>query len=329
MKIVRLVLLLGLVAGIVYFGYLGWEGSDQLVNLNDPNLDCRTPAQIGIAYEAINYDIATDTELAGREPDMLHCAAPGAAPGEVLVSDDGVSLAAWYVPAASGIGPTGPTVVISHGYNDSKSGMLENVPFFHDAFNLVLFDYRNHNQSADSQTTQGINEQRDLTAVIDWLVATKGPDTIVVWGQSMGGHAAVNVVADDARIDALVLDSTHDRLEDVISKRVSNAGYPFGEVAYLPIALGTWLRTGVNVLGDDPITAIDDLGARPVLLVHAGADDTIDQSDAEELVDAAQAAGVDARLEVCPNAGHGQASEICAGDYRGWVDEFLAPFAGG
>jgi fermentation-respiration switch protein FrsA (DUF1100 family) len=329
MRILRIVIVVVLVVAVGYFGYLGFEGSDQLVNLADPNRDCRTPAQIGIAYEAINYDIATDTDLAGREPDMLDCSAPGAAPGEALVSSDGVRLAGWYVPAASGIGPEGPTVVISHGYNDSKSGMLQFVPFFHDAFNLVVFDYRNHNQSADSQTTQGINEQLDLAAVLDWVVEAKAPDTIVVWAQSMGGHTAVNVVADDPRVDALVLDSTHDRLDGVIAKRIRNSGYPFGEVGYLAVALGSWLRTGVNIIGDDPITAVDDLGARPLLLIHAGADDTIDRSDADEMLQAAQAAGVHARLEVCADAGHGDSSEVCATDYRSWIDTFLEPFSGG
>lgn len=320
----RLLLVLLLVAAVAYFGYMGWEGSDRLVNLDDPNRDCRTPAQIGMAYEAINYDIATDAALIEREADPWKCSAPGAAPGDELVSSDGVRLAGWYVPAASGIGPEGPTVVLSHGWNDNKSGTLEQLVFFHPNYNAVLFDYRNHGQSQDGQTTQGINEQRDLAAVLDWLVATKNPTTIAVWGQSMGGHTAVNVVADDPRVDALILDSMHSRVGVPMVNRIRGAGYPFGEVGYLGIWLGTWLRTGVNVFGDEPITAIDDLGDRPVLIVHGGRDDTIPVDDVERLFDAAIAAGVDARLEICPDAGHGGLHRECAADYGAWMDEFLA-----
>lgn len=321
--IARILIVLVAVSAIAYFGYMGMEGSHRLVNGYQPNTDCRTPAQLGIAYEAINYDIATDDALAARESNMSDCTAPGAAPGDALVSDDGVRLAGWYLPSASGSGPGGPTVVLSHGWNDSKSGMLEDVPFFHDRYNLVLFDYRNHNQSADGQITQGIREQRDLAAVIDWLVATKAPERIVVWGQSMGAHTAINVVADDSRVDAIILDSVHARVQVPMVNRIRSAGYPFGEVGYLAVVAGAWLRTGVNVLADDPITAIDDLGSRPVLILHAGSDDTIPVSDVEELRDTAMSAGVDSRLEVCAEAGHGGFNDVCPAELQRSIDEFL------
>lgn len=311
------------VAAVAYFGYIGVEASHRLVNRHTRNADCTTPAQLGIAYEAVNYDIATDAEMAAREPVMTECSSQGAAPGDALVTDDGVRLAGWYVPAASGIGPEGPTVVVSHGWTNNKSGVIETLSIFHDAYNVVLFDFRNHGQSQNSETTQGINEQRDLAAVLDWLVATKGPQTIVLWGQSMGGHAAVNVAADDPRVDALILDSTHSRLTVPMANRIENDGYPFGGGGAYAGVIGAWVRTGVNVLGDDPIQAIAELGSRPVLIIHAGADDTIPLSDAEAMRDAALGAGVNARLEVCPDAGHADVIETCPDDYRRWVDELL------
>ena len=311
------------VVAVAYFGYIAVEASHRLVNRHTRNADCTTPAQLGIEYEAINYDLATDAEMAAREPNMTECSAQGAPAGDGLVTDDGVRLAGWYVPAASGIGPDGPTVVVSHGWTNNKSGVIETLSVFHDAYNVVLFDFRNHGQSQDSETTQGIDEQRDLAAVLDWLVANKGPETIVLWGQSMGGHAAVNVAADDPRVDALILDSTHSRLTVPMANRIENDGYPFGQAGALVGVFGAWVRTGVNVMSDDPIQAVTELGSRPVLIVHAGADDTIPPSDAEAMRDAAVAAGVDARLEVCASAGHADVIETCPDDYRRWVDELL------
>jgi len=327
-RLVAIALAFLLVVGGAYFGYVGFEGSDRLVNGYEANTDCRTPAALGIAYEAINYDLATDAALMAREADPWDCSAPGAPAGDEVVTSDGVRLAGWYVPAASGIGPDGPTVVLVHGWNDNKSGLLENLPLFHDRYNAVLFDLRNTNQSADSQTTQGIREQRDVVAILDWLVATKDPDTIVLWGQSMGGHTAVNVAADDERVDGLILDSTHSRLAVPMTNRIRLASYPFGEVGFLAIVLGAWLRTGVNVMADDPITAIDDLGERPVLLVHPGRDDTIPLSDAQALRDVAVASGVDARLEVCADSDHGGPSEDCPDQYRRWVNDLMERVAG-
>lgn len=311
------------VIAVAYFGFMGWDGSNRLVNGYEPNRDCRTPLDLGMIYEAINYDITADRELADREADLWACSTPGAAPGGDLVSSDGVRLAGWYVPAALNPQPDGPTVVMSHGWNDNKSGMLEQLVFFHDRYNVVLFDYRNHGQSGDSQTTQGIHEQRDLVAVIDWLVETKGPETIVLWGQSMGGHSAVNVAAADPRIDGLILDVTHSRLRVPMVNRIRDAGYPFGEVGYLAIWVGTWMRTGVDVFSNEPIDAIQHLGERPVLLVAGGQDTTIPPSDTDAMRAAAASAGVDVSVEVCAAAGHGHISRTCPDEYQRWMDAYL------
>ena len=317
-----------LAAAVGYIGYMGMEGSHRLVNLYQPKTDCRTPAQIGLVYEAINYDIATDEALAEREPDMERCSAPGVAPGDELVSNDGVRLAGWYIPSSRQASADGPTVVLAHGWGDNKSGMLGYVPFFIDRYNVVLFDFRNHNQSADSQTTQGITEQRDLVAVLDWLETTKGPELIVLWGESMGGHTAANVAASDPRVDALILDSTHDRVAVPMAARIRNAGYPFGEVGYLAVVAGAWLRTGVDVTSADPVAAVDDLGTRPLLLVHSGADDTIPLDSARALERTAAEAGVDVRLEVCAGSPHGEINTTCPDEYLRWLSDFLDPLTG-
>jgi release factor glutamine methyltransferase len=42
-----------------------------------------------------------------------------------------------------------------------------------------------------------------------------------------------------------------------MTNRIRLDHLPFGEVGFLAIVLGAWIRTGVNVMSDDPITAID------------------------------------------------------------------------
>ncbi len=99
-----------LVALVAYFGYVGYEGSRQLIDPPSPSADCRTPATMGWTYEAINYDIATDAELAA-EADPTSCSRQGALAGDG-VTVGSIGLAGWYIPAANGAGPTAPTVVI-------------------------------------------------------------------------------------------------------------------------------------------------------------------------------------------------------------------------
>lgn len=143
----------------------------------------------------------------------------------------------------------------------------------------------------------------------------------------MGGHTALNVVADDERVDGLILDATHSRLRVPLVNRIRLKGYPFGEIGHLAIWFGTWVRTGIDVYGDDPITAIDDLGDRPVLVIHGGRDDTIPIEDVEELVAEGREAGVDVRVEVCADAGHGRSNRDCPEAYREWVTRFVEEVA--
>jgi len=328
-SLIRALIAVLLIGAIGYFGYMGWAGSDQLVHPPNPNHDCRTPAVLGWDYEAINYDQATDADLLASQPDPRECSHQGAEPGDEVVSDDGIRIAGWWIPAASSVPRDGPTVVLVHGYGDDKSGMLEDAIFLHDRWNLVLFDLRNSGQSLGEETTQGLNEQRDLEAMLDWVDANLHPTALAVFGQSMGGQTSVNVVAQDPRVDALILESTHDRLASAMVARIHNAGYPFGEVGYLSIVLGTWLRTGVNVLSADPIEAIVAMGSRPVLLIHGGSDVDAPTAGATRMFDAAEAAGVDVNLHLCPGAGHGQTNDVCPDEYGTWMNDFLERALGG
>lgn len=310
-----------LVALVAYFGYVGYEGSRQLTDPPTPAGDCRTPATVGWAYEALNYDIATDAELAA-EADPTACAGQGAPAGDALVAGE-VGLAGWYVPAGNGVGPTAATVVMAHGWGSNKSQMLERAAVLHDAYNLVLFDFRNHGQSDEAATTQGVREASDLRAVLDWLEAAKGPDQIAVLGVSMGGASALAEADRDERVDALIIESTHATLASAAEARIERAGYPLAMPASWAVLLGTLIRTGEDVSSADPVQSVERLDDRPLLLVYGGADDSIGATDGDELLAAASAAGSPTELQVCAAAGHSQSDSTCPEDYAGWVLGFL------
>ena len=319
---VATLLSLAMVGLLAYLAYVGYEGSRQMVE-PEHSQNCRTPQVYGWAYEAINYDGSADAALAA-EPNPLRCANQGPPAGDALLSSDGIHIAGWYVPAGRSLGPTGPTVVVVHGWSSNKSGVLPLAEVLHDDYNLVLFDLRNHGQSSSAVTTLGVLEQRDLEAVLDWLVATKAPERIAVMAESMGGAAAVNEVAKDPRVDALLLDSTHATLSDAIAHRLNRAGYPLSLPGSWAILLGGLFRTGVDMTSVDPIHAVDNLGGRPLLIMQGGADTSFDPASGQQLYDAAVAAGVNAELQVCPEASHSQLLMTCPDAYRGWVLGFLA-----
>jgi pimeloyl-ACP methyl ester carboxylesterase len=310
-----------LVALVAYFGYVGYEGSRQFTEAPAPSTDCRTPATMGWDYEAVNYDRNGDAALAA-EPDPRSCTVLGAPAGHEVTGPGGIGLAGWYVPAGNG-DPDAVTVVIAHGWGSSKHDMLDRAAFLHEQYDLLLPDLRNHGQSGDAATTQGVREAGDLRAMIDWLEATKAPERIAVLGVSMGGATALAEADRDERVDALIVESTHATLTSAITARLDRAGYPLSLPASWAVLLGSLIRTGEDASSVDPIGSIGRLDERPVLLVYGGRDDTFGPHDGEQMRAAAQAARSSVSLEVCAEAGHAQSFDACSEDYPDWVLGFL------
>ena len=320
--VVSAVIVLGLLG---YGTYAAISGSADFTEANVTAPDCRTPAdRYGWDYEAINYDKADDARLTTANPDKTKCSVAGVEAGTNVITSDGVRLAGWYIPAANGSGPNGPTLLIVHGWKASKSGALEFAPPFHEAYNLVLLDLRNNGQSSGTQTTMGLREQGDVIRMLDWLETTKHPLWIGAVGNSMGAATVLSAAVADQRIRALVLDSMHaDIITSVGNALEEDFGYPGGPAAWAVMA-GVSIRIGADVTSIDPVRLIGRLGDRPVLLIQG----TVDQVDppaeaSDRNFQAALAAGVPAELAYCPGARHGLTVKTCPSQWASWATSFL------
>jgi pimeloyl-ACP methyl ester carboxylesterase len=201
--------------------------------------------------------------------------------------------------------------------------MLAYAELLHSRYNLVIFDFRNHGQSAGTQTTGGVREVRDLRAIIDWVAAAKEPSAIALVGVSMGGAAAIDEAASDSRVSAVIIDSTHATLANALQARLDASGFPLSLPGAWSILLGGLLRTGEDMSSADPVQAIERYGERPVMIVSGSDDRAIGPHDEEDLMAAAEDGGAQAELHVCDAAGHGKAIEVCATEYGAWMLDFL------
>ena len=325
---VRRVLVAAIAVGVValggYVGYVAAIGPDALLH-PDPAADCRTPAdRFGWPYEAINYDIADDAALRAANPDMTSCSSQGAQAGSAVVAADGVPIGGWYIPATNGAGPAATTVVLVHGWGDNKSGLLKYAVAFHDRFNVVAFDLRNGGRSGSKNTTFGLDEQSDLEAILDWLVREKAPGHIVVMGNSMGGGTTLIAAAGYPRIEAVILDSTHARMAELLDRRMDvDQGLP-------PVPTTWALTTSVRLLAGydldeaDPVDFVAALGDRPLLVIHGTADrNDVPAKSADVIVARARASGVDVELHMCVGGAHGRLVEACPDEWATWAVGFL------
>jgi pimeloyl-ACP methyl ester carboxylesterase len=314
-----------MVVGLVgYSAYVGAVGSSALT---DPTrrAQCSIPAtQFGWPYEAINYDLADDDHLIAANPDLDDCSDQGADAGDSVVTDDGVPIAGWYIPAADGGGPTAPTIILVHGWNANKSEVLRYGAPLHERFNLVAMDLRHGGRSGGDAVTFGVHEQADVRAVVDWVERTKHPTSIGLVGNSMGGATAAAEALRDPRIGAVLLDSTHAAALSAIGRRLSEEeGQPAWPGSWA-IALGVWARTGVDIRSVDPVDVVPRLGDRPVLLIH-GTDDPIDvpAESAERTLAAARGAGIDIDLRYCEGGRHGDLIDHCPDEWGIWANDFF------
>jgi pimeloyl-ACP methyl ester carboxylesterase len=334
-----LIVAIAVVIGVVgVLAYIASEGSRVLVYGDDVPHGCATPAVMGWSYEAINYDVALDARLPVDNADWLNaCPNHGAdSAGTEVVSSDGIRVAGWYIQSGDKDPPTAPTVVIVHGWGVSKSDTLRYAATMHDQYNLTLIDLRHAGRSSGQQMTFGVRESLDLTAMLDWLVRTKNPSSIAVFGDSGGAAAAAKLARTDERIAALILESAHARATNPIEQRVGRGAAerlgpaaPPAPVSAWVVEFGIWIRTGAWPGDADPIDAIPDLGKRPLAIIYGTADDSdLPDRNARVLFAAAEAAGVPVEIHACPGATHGKVVEACPAEYRMWVDSFLEPAFG-
>jgi pimeloyl-ACP methyl ester carboxylesterase len=328
-RIVIAVVLVAVIGLVGYTGYIGFEGSRRLVVNDGWNSDCRTPDVLfGWDYEAINYDKADDAELAARNEDLASCTYQGAKAGDEVVTQDGTRIAGWYIPAANGIGPTGPTVILVPGFTDNKSGILRYGVGLHAEVNLVAYDPRNIGRSSGDKTTGGVLEATDLRAVIDWVERTKGAERIGVLGNSLGAATALAEAVDDERVSALALDSMHTRIRYQIEARVAHSPYPGYVGTTWAILAGIGIRTGVDIESIDAEDIIVRYGARPLLLTHGTADNEDLPDRTEAFAEQARAAGTPVELHWCPDAGHnapaGMPVDVCAAEFAAWTSAFFS-----
>jgi uncharacterized protein len=240
-----------------------------------------------------------------------------------------VRIAGWYIPAANGAPPTTTTVVLVHGWEANKSEILRYAVPFHAAYNVVAFDLRGGGRSTRADVTFGVREQQDLVAILDWLERTKHPAHVAVMGNSMGGATAVLAAGHDPRIEALILDSMHALVQDVVARRiVVDVGHP--SLPATPAVLaGVWLRTGLSIMDGDPKSAIPALGTRPILLLHGTADvHDLPERSVDVNLRVAQDAGVPAERQLCEGASHGRVIDTCPDDWARWSLEFLTRLFG-
>ena len=256
------------------------------------------PADLGLTAEAWTFDLA-----------------------------DGNIAAGWVI---DGRDATGPTVIFTHGWGDSRFGALTWVPLI-EAFaaRIVVYDLRGHGDSTAAASRAGTSEVADLLAVIDQVQAdTDGPsapagNTVVLLGHCLGAGISMAAAARDgarrqSRVRGVIADGAARRLDQPLAWAVRTRGWPvFPLVPLAAMVVAVW--TCGKLRGVDYARDAVALGC-PLLLLH-GAQDPLARLDSARQI---HAAAPDARLVVFQDAGHGNLAHLDPARYGDELTRFFA-----
>ncbi len=242
-----------------------------------PNVPSRAvgpgPDSIGLAYEAVE-----------------------------ILTEDGIRLDAWYVPAREARG----TVLFFHGNAGNISHRLDSLRVFNQLdLATLIFDYRGYGRSEGEVSEQGI--YRDAEAAWRHLTGERGIPAaeIVLFGRSLGAAVAA-YVASRHRPGALIIESGFVSVPDLAA----------GLYPWLP---ARWLARIGFPTGDYLQTV-----TCPVLVVHSRDDEIIPFGQGLRLFEVAR--GPKQFLEL--RGGHNDGFLVSGRRYLDGLDAFVSASLG-
>ena len=214
-----------------------------------------------------------------------------------LTTEDGVTLAAWYVSHERSKG----TVLFFHGNAGNISHRLHTLKLLNSlGYSVLIPDYRGYGRSTGTPSETGL--YRDADAAWRYLVETKAEQAngIALLGRSLGGAVAVELASRHAPA-ALVVESTFTSLIAV------------GKQHYPLLPVGLLLRERY-----DSISRIDKVNC-PKLFLHGRDDELIPIALGRSLFDAAS----EPKRFIETPGGHNEAGFAYSSEYTRELGTFL------
>jgi len=192
-----------------------------------------------------------------------------------LVAEDGVRLAAWFVPPVQA---SSAAVVIVHGLGGNLGSLLPTAAILHNHdYTVLLLDLRAHGESEGEFKSYGYYEALDVLAAVDYLVTDQGilAARVGLMGHSLGGAAVIRAASLRQTPHALIVVSTYQSLQAAIDDA-------FDDIAALPswpfAPIMTWAaerRLGLDRELLDLTRMLEGMTPRPALLIHGTADEIL------------------------------------------------------
>lgn len=289
-KWIKIGLMAVLAIAVIFVGISGYLGYSMTRTTRVPLSE--NPEAFGIAFENISF------------PSL----------------DRNLILRGWLLPVKD----SHSVIIIVHGngYNrdDPSIGTLNiAAELVKNGDNVLLFDLRGYGESDGNSVGGGYLEKRDLEGAVTYS-RMRGFTRIGVLGFSLGAVTALLAGAEDPEIDAIVSDSSFADLNDMMAPEFAKRTHA-PSVFLNPILLMIKVMFGVDFAAIRPVEAVPEIGKKPILFIHGGADEVIPVSHACKLYAASQNSLNS--LWIVPEAHHTQSYKMRPQEYINRITGFF------
>lgn len=233
------------------------------------------------------------------------------------------TLRADYVPAAT---KSNKTIVVAHGYMNTKEDMATYIRMFHNAgYNVLAPDDRGHGQSDGNYIGYGWADRKDYLLWIQQLLRKKGTNQqLGLYGLSMGGATVMYLSGEKLphQVKAIVEDCGYSSVDGEISYQAGSM-YNLPRWPLVPGVLRVaQMHTGVDFKNADALTALRK-NHLPTFFIHGAKDKFVPT----KMVHANYKASAGKKqLWIVPGAGHAQSIFKAPQQYQERVTDFLARY---
>lgn len=211
-----------------------------------------------------------------------------------FASRDGPVLRGWFTVGDSH--PETAIIVIPGHAGNSAFAVPDASMLARSGFSTLIFEHRSCADPSLAAST-GYYEAYDLLGAVDYLKTRPGVKHIGALGFSEGGTATILAAAQEPALEAIVAMGGYDSLDNDILDPGSELG-PLDQVVRRLILVSTGLQLGIPARASSPISVIDQIAPRPILLIYG----EYEVKPGQALYDAA---GEPKALWIVPGAGHG------------------------
>lgn len=225
---------------------------------------------------------------------------------------------AWLVYGEPGKG----VVLLVHSIRSNRLEMLSRARFLNKhGYSALLIDLPAHGESPGKRITFGARESDSIESAVTFLRQTFPHEKIGAIGVSLGA-AAIVLVKQSLKLDAIILESLHPTINEAIENRLK---LHFGEYGAFLLPLILWQFSfflDVPIEELNPITKIDNLNS-PLLLISGTNDAHTTLPETERLFASAREPK---ELWIVPGAGHFNMHSYAGRTYEQNVLAFLQQY---